>query len=596
MVMSTLSVLGHYCFHTFEDLAMFDQMLWNLRQGRDLITTLSGNHHLLFLHHFFGEHLSPILYLLAPLAGLTRGSEALLIIQALAITLAAVPAALWAERVTGWKWMRVFAAWFWVALPGLWKAGFNDFHMDALGPVFFFSFLLRLYEGRRSAWLWAALYAATKEDAPFYLATAAAVGGLLSGRRKIGFAISAVAAVYGVVGVLWIMPVFSGTGEHLLGNRLPEIGSPGDLSDYFLAILKDPRRWKSLAEHLKSFGFLPILGGLWILPAALTVGIMWLSSSVLQYTIGIYYSLTVYPFLFVACVAGMRSLARFPWLSALRGWRVSAQIIAFILCIVGLAFAWPKAIGDIWSEMGPTSLSHAQSTAEARRLLAHVPSDANLAAEFALLPHVARREQLSIVLWPGDADWLALYLNSPYHHYPLEERRNWKIALTESNSAYGVYGYASNQVVVLRAGYSTSMNEAVLKEFKYVYEAKGLYHEVGRAVEDSEAYDGWAWMVRHDDPAGCALYGPYVHLEPGGYTVNFRIKKKGVSDRNFAALEVVELDGETVRGRAFVRGRSHGYHDVTLPVELKSGKNTEFRCNTMGGGELWIDRIWLEKE
>jgi uncharacterized membrane protein len=241
---------------------MFDQMLWNVRQGLGLITTPSGNHHLLFLHHFFGEHLSPILYLLAPLAGLTRGPEALPIIQALAIALAAVPAALWAEQVTGWKWMRVFAAWFWVVLTTLWKAGFNDFHMDALGPVFFFAFLLRLYEGRRSAWLWAALYAATKEDAPFYLATAAAVGGFLSGRRKIRFSISAVAAVYDVVGVLWIMPVFSGTGAHLLENRLPEISSHGDLANYLLAILKDPRRWESLAEHLKSCGICVVIARL----------------------------------------------------------------------------------------------------------------------------------------------------------------------------------------------------------------------------------------------------------------------------------------------------------------------------------------------
>lgn len=135
------------------------------------------------------------------------------------------------------------------------------------------------------------------------------------------------------------------------------------------------------------------------------------------------------------------------------------------------------------------------------------------------------------MLRPGDTEWLALYLNSPYRHYPLKDRRNGKIALTESNSAYGVWGFVSNQVVVLRAGYASDRNETVMREFKYVYEAKGLYHKVGRAVEDAEAYEGWAWMVRHDDPKGCVLYGPYVQLAPGRYKVNFRIKKNGSYDR-----------------------------------------------------------------
>lgn len=61
-------------------------------------------------------------------------------------------------------------------------------------------------------------------------------------------------------------------------------------------------------------------------------------------------------------------------------------------------------------------------------------------------------------------------------------------------------------------------------------------------------------------------------------------------------LEVAEINAQTLRGRVSIRGRSHGYHDVTVHVDLKSGENTEFRCNTLGGGDLWIDRIWLEKE
>ncbi len=64
-VLATISIKRHCNLESEEDLAMFDQMLWNVRNGKGLVTTLSGESDLLFKHHFFGEHVSPILYLLA---------------------------------------------------------------------------------------------------------------------------------------------------------------------------------------------------------------------------------------------------------------------------------------------------------------------------------------------------------------------------------------------------------------------------------------------------------------------------------------------------------------------------------------------------
>lgn len=57
-VLATVSIKRHYHLESDEDLAMFDQMLWNVRHGKGLVTTLSGEADLLFVHHFFGEHVS----------------------------------------------------------------------------------------------------------------------------------------------------------------------------------------------------------------------------------------------------------------------------------------------------------------------------------------------------------------------------------------------------------------------------------------------------------------------------------------------------------------------------------------------------------
>lgn len=580
-----LSLLRHYCFASFEDLAMFDQMLWNVRRGAGLVTTVSGNDHLMFRHHFFGEHVSPILYLVAPLAGLTRGPEALLFIQSLAVGLSALAVAAWARARTGSQLVAWIAPWVWVALPGLWMATLYDFHMECFGAALFFMFLLAFSRGSGWSLCWAILYMFTKEDAPLYLAATAFAGAFIFRQRRLGTGIFALALVYFSFVFVTVIPAFSPTGRHLLENRMP--GADGaDVFGVLRAVLGSGLRWESLARHLAGFGFLPLLGGLAALPGLAAAAIMWISPHETQFRILAHYPFTVYPLLAFAAVEGF-ALAFRARRTVLRRALFGAAVV---VVIGGVMWAWAALGAEAGHVLGPVSARYARDTAEARAMLASIPADGMAATDFELAPHMARRDELSVLLRPADAEWLALHLNAPSFHFALPKRLSWFAWLAQPDSGYGLWAHQPGQVAVFRAGDDAGANEEFLGELTSEFEAEGMYREIARVVPDKAALNGWAIRVRPDDEVGPILWGPYVHLSPGEYRVTFRVRYEGPAE-DFAELDVSESDGKFVRGRQMLRGRTDGYTDVTLPVTLETGQRVEFRCVLHEKADLRIDRV-----
>lgn len=597
---SVLSLLRHYSFSSYEDLAMFDQMLWSVRQGQGLVTSLSGNHFLMFPHHFFGEHVSPILYLLAWPAGLTRGPEALLVMQALAVGLAAWPAAAWAAARLGRPRAAVLWATAWLMLPGLWMGVFNDFHMDAFGPLFFFLFLLALYRGATwQIWVTAALWASVKEDAPFYLAFTAAAGGWLSGRRRAGFAVAGAALVYGLLAVFWIGPAFSPTGKMLLLSRLGEAseadaaGAAGAaLREHLQDIVRDPVRWTWLRRHLAAFGFLPLLGGVAALPAALCTGLMWLSTSETQHKILIYYPFALYPLLFFAAVEALRWLSRRAVLQALRRARGAAAIAPVVL-LLAAGYAWKPFRREVADNLGEASPTFAAAMRPLRAMLRELPKEGSLSCDLYLASHLARRVGLSVLLQPTrEADWLVCQVNPHHYAFPIKARDIWLRGVAAPDSDYGLWAFSDHGVAVFRKGHSPRDNPRFLRHHRAHNEIEGLYHLTGRMTADRKAGNGWAWYVGPGFKSETAFFGPYVDLEPGRYRVRFRLRTNAREPGLAGSLRVTGGRGERVFATAPIPARGDGgYQDVVLEVLLDPGEDIEFCGIYSGNGRVWFDHI-----
>src|SRR5690349_23909591 len=92
-----LSIAQHEAFlsHAY-DLAIYDQVVWNTSQGR-----LFENSVMHFLPHFLGDHFSLALMALVPLYWIYPDPKTLLLVQAVALGLTALPVGILARKQIG---------------------------------------------------------------------------------------------------------------------------------------------------------------------------------------------------------------------------------------------------------------------------------------------------------------------------------------------------------------------------------------------------------------------------------------------------------------------------------------------------------------
>lgn len=593
VVLAWASLRRHWNLESAEDLAMFDQMLWSVRHGQGLISSTSGNGFLQFAHHFFGEHVSPILYLLAWPAALTPGPEALLVMQALALTLAALPLYRLTLLVTQSRRLATCTAFGWLLQPTLWGAVLYDFHMEALEGLFLFCFAWAFLRGHWVALLWAALYAACKEDAPIYLAAAAFLLGWKFQRWRLGLWVATGALLYALAAVLWIGPAFSPTGKHLLVGRMLTPVNCGGLWAWISAVLLHPDRWMALTGPLLAMGLLPLLGGRLLIPAALAVGVMWIARGEAQALMLIHYPLTVYPLLFLAGVVGLARLAtvfshaRHP---VGRRWVVIGVSVSFL---VGLALTWDRPADRI-RELGLGREGGGLAAARALHTdLAALPADQPITVLPTLAAHIARRQQLNVLWSLWEADWLVLRLDGQGHPFHPGAYHEWLNKLLSTNSPYGVFALAGERVVVLRRGHPRDLNRQA-QRYTRSLEAEYLSHKIGHGVVDYAAQNGVAWEASKYERHDWVMFGPYIDLPPGRYRVGFRVKAARLKSSNAVTLEVTARRGIEVLGEIVLDRPTCGYEWREVDVALTSA-GLEFRCWKPGYGNIRLDAVRWRK-
>ncbi len=96
IIMTSVSILRHLAFQTHAfDLAIFDQAVWSTLKGKILFSSFKGNICLL------GDHMSPILILLAPFYWFWNDARILLLIQACVASLCFFPLSLITQEKLG---------------------------------------------------------------------------------------------------------------------------------------------------------------------------------------------------------------------------------------------------------------------------------------------------------------------------------------------------------------------------------------------------------------------------------------------------------------------------------------------------------------
>lgn len=425
MAGSYLMISKHNAFETRTyDFARFAQAIWNIPNGRFLYTSISDN-------NILGNHFSPLLALYTPLLLIWPDERILLIAQ------------IGVVAITGLVLSRIVA----------------DKH-PRLAPLFLLAFYLNpyvhevsLFEFRRivPAMPFIALAAYTIYKKRYGL-TFFALLAVLMGKEDMGLVVSAFGVYitffkrqwkwgvplllggigWTIVASLWIIPAIGRPGNDAklypqlfyfdyLGSTYEEIFAT--LKSDPLILIRHAFQWERLAALGRFFlplGIvLPFLSPIFALMITPVLSYLLISNDPDMYLLEKWYTAPLLPILFAAIGLGMARLSA----------KKARWIVLFLLgtTLIGFFISSPAPAGGRYNPDLYNVTTHDQSVAALITAVNNeIPSDAKIAAQVRILPHLALREHIYHYPWTAavpieEIDYFVLDRTTFSHPYTIPE-------------------------------------------------------------------------------------------------------------------------------------------------------------------------------
>jgi uncharacterized membrane protein len=404
-VFSGAAVLRHESFQTHRfDLGNMTQAVWNTAHGRFLETTSASGEQFVRL----GAHVDPLLAVFAVPWLLWPSPLLLLIVQAVAVSLGALPVYWLARKHLGSEKVAARFVFAYLLYPATQWNALVDFHPVSLAyPLLLFA-IWYLDEDRLLAFvLFAGVAATAKEEIPLLLAGLGLWYGIRRGRVVAGAAIAGAAAAWFVVDVLVVLPHFAPAHASFIAERYGSIGgSPGDI---VTTLVSDPARILERFPSVSGLVFVlflvvplaglslrePLLAGC-ALPALL---IHLLSDNPQQRSIAEHYTAGIAPFMVTAAVLGAARLGK--------GRASRAASVAFAAAaltgVLSPLLDVPRYVDGLFSP------AQAARTAA----VALVPAEAAVSATNKLGGHLSERSRIFSVPTIAEARWIVVDVNDP---------------------------------------------------------------------------------------------------------------------------------------------------------------------------------------
>lgn len=605
--MTVLSLMRHDAFQTHAfDLGIQTQTLFTLLTQGTPLTTLYGATAI----NQFGDHFSPIYYLVSPLFAVTGDARSLLVIQSLFLGLGALPVYWLVHAKTRSTALALALAASYLLFPALHAVNTFDFHEIALVvPLLLFSLYCLEVERWGLFLVFLALALLAKEEVAL---SGAAIGLYLvlgKHRYRLGAAVTLGSLAYFVLVNQVIMPALGG-GPDLA--RFADLAAPDATG--FMAILRgillnpwyafayaflNPDKVAFLVILLLPVAFLPLLAGWAWLMAVPSLAIALLAAVPSQYSLDYHYPAIMVPFVFTLAALG---LARWP------RWLVSRLAVAATVLVLSLVMNYQYGwLGGKRFTGFPQPSPHQQAVAS---LIRAIPDGASVSAMSDLVPHLASRQGIYLFPIVNDADYIIFDPDPTANFWPFIDLG----ARTEAASnlapylvsnAYGLWQEADG-ALLLRRGYDPARNaEALRLLFSGTFQAETLASsDTARVLPDPSAAGGAARVSPANPPQQneplALVWGPYETLLPGTYRVTYRLKAlDATADGPLATLDVFShAAGGALAGMDVTAGdltQPGQYQDFEVVVEIhETLHDVEFRVLDHGRAELWVDQVRIE--
>jgi uncharacterized membrane protein len=409
-----LAVLRHHAFETGRfDLGNMVQAVSSTARGDPLaVTNLAGEQTVRL-----GSHFDPILVLFAPLWLVWPSPSLLLVLQAVALALGALPVFWLARKHLGGERTALAFALAYLLFPATQWLALAEFHPVALAtPLLLFAFWY-LDEDRLLPFaLVAVLAAATKEQIALAVAGLGVWYAIAHRRHLAGTAIAVAGVAVTAVAVGLVMPHFGPGVESTFGGRYREVGGSfaGILDTLFtdpltlLRVTFDAEGIGYLARLLLPLALLPLGAPLALLPALPDLALNLLSSTRTQTSIHHQYTAGTVPALFAAAIFAAARLQR------RRPLPIAEALVAVVLAsnyLLGAIPLWAAFPGG--EDLGAGAWRVTEHDRIAARALERVPGDAVVSASNSLGAHLSDRRRILSFPLLSDATWVAVDETSP---------------------------------------------------------------------------------------------------------------------------------------------------------------------------------------
>lgn len=375
------------------DSALYDQGMWLLSRFDTPFVTLMGR-------NLFGDHTSFVLLFLVPLYWVAPGAWIMFTAQSAAIAAGAIPVFLYGRRRLGSEWTALIGAGAYLLHPAVGWTNLENFHPDAFLGVFVgFAIYAALERKWRLYAVFVVLALLVKEDVSLVIVPLG-VWVALRRDRRIGLLTIAGSVAFMLVAMFVVMRSLIGVPTRNTW-RIPFGGVRGLID----TTLTNPTAlWRHLTSQDRPWYLVQMTAPFaWLfarLPDVALISGLVLFTNILstfwyQFQIDYHYSLIAVPALAIGTVHAIGVLRDHVMRWDDRTIPFPGRGLALVLLAVAsltTAYLWaPVPWGRTGLYYGDRQNVYAAS---ARELLAEIPDDAVVSANYRLTPHLAYRDEI----------------------------------------------------------------------------------------------------------------------------------------------------------------------------------------------------------
>jgi uncharacterized membrane protein len=390
---SVLSVLKHDNYYSFTfDLGIMSQVIWNTAHGRFFEVSLGRPLDTELVGSYLGNHVRPIILLLAPLYRVWADPRLLLILQSVALGFGAVPLFWIARRELSRPWLSMLMVIAYLAYPALGYINLFDFHPVAFSIPFLFVAYWALLEKRPTLfWAMIVLTLATKEEMVIPIAAFGLYCAARREWRKTGLWLLALSILWAFLCFIIIIPCFNEGRSYRffsLWSHLPTqvLSGHGD-GQSGLSGWMSPNKIVYLAHLLLPLGFLPLLDPGLLAVSLPSLAYLLLGSRPALHSIGFQYPAVLIPWWFLAAVRGLARLKKMRRHGARLMW------VFLSLLLVG-SIGMNAVLNPFLFYRQSRAFRPTEQHEEIKTALAQISPESGVVTINALGPHLAHRRYL----------------------------------------------------------------------------------------------------------------------------------------------------------------------------------------------------------